>query len=289
MIVPVEKAILGGLHLAGPNSNKTALVILHYSFNDQKLIIKRVYEKIGSYGSLYSDDRLTKVLKFEGEPHALVVDAPLSVPPCVRCVQPTCPGVNSCSDVEVAFMISKSRVLNNKKKGRKVRPINPQCHRLWDVEQMIRLWPKIIEPSYSSNLAPLVIRAQVFQKRLRAEYPNLTLYETSIPLSLQVFRDFFSDGGEDFWTGYNDFFQGAKIRGQIFNCLWEKWFAPQDDLEVLREKIITIIPLFNAFICGLNAVFLSVNHKQNVMQQKLPPQQEQLFIPSVEKLAIEYQ
>lgn len=282
MVLDPEKIVLAGLHLAGSNSNRTALVILNYSPREQKLIIKRVYEKIGSYGRLYSDDRLLKILAFEGEPHALIVDTPLSVPPCVRCVRPTCPGVNSCDDVEVAFLLSKSRVFNSRKKGRKVRPINPQCHRISDIDQMIKSWPQIIEPSYSSNLAPLVIRGQILQKRLRAEYPQLTLQETSIALSLQEYERKLEEKDGN-WVKYHDFYRGPEIRRSVFQLLLEKWFSPQSDAEDLKIKIVSDISLFNAFICSLNAYFFWLErlkrHAFEANQEK-----EYLFVPSISEV-----
>ncbi len=121
-----------GLHISGPNSLKSVVIVLEGALPIKPLNIAGLYEKIGSQGKLFSDDRLVDILQLRGPFQEVFVDCPLSVPPCVSCERPVCPGAINCEDVSVAYMLA----LNEKIKSlgvRKKRPINPQSQRLWDI------------------------------------------------------------------------------------------------------------------------------------------------------------
>ena len=72
-----------------------------------------------------------------------------------------------------------------RKGGHKLRPLNPQNLRLWDA--MFGRGSEFgnLEPTYSANQAPLVVRARTLQRRLRAVLPDLTLRETNVPFLLR--------------------------------------------------------------------------------------------------------
>ena len=53
---PVVQTFLG-LHLAGPNSEKSAIVAMKKNTYNRYVILE-AHEKIGSFGNLYSDDRI---------------------------------------------------------------------------------------------------------------------------------------------------------------------------------------------------------------------------------------
>ncbi len=175
------KTPCAGIHLSGPNANKTAVVVLR-PFADGHtpgFELVRVYEKIGSFGNLFSDDRLFGILTREGPFGAVFVDCPLTVPPCVDCVRPACPGVVHCEDVGVAWMLSVAS-RTGASKQRKHRKINPQGQRLWDVLQKVP--SASTAPTYSSNQAPLVVRARTLQRRLNSPATSqVTLQETFVP------------------------------------------------------------------------------------------------------------
>src|SRR5690242_15299621 len=96
------EAKIAGIHLAGPNSAKTTLVIMTGHLGEGNLKINGVYDRMGTVHRLFSDDRLFDVLKSE-QPERVMIDSPLTVPPCVACTRPVCPGVDACEDIAVAY------------------------------------------------------------------------------------------------------------------------------------------------------------------------------------------
>ena len=124
------KANVGGIHLSGPNSPETSIVIMTGQFLDGNLKMSYVFEKIAAFGSLFSDDRLFELIKITS-PSEVFVDCPLTVPPCVSCERSLCPGVPACEDMAVAMM---QAIASGASKTRK-RPLNPQTQRLWDVSR----------------------------------------------------------------------------------------------------------------------------------------------------------
>ena len=177
-----------GIHLSGPNANKTALVFASGNPRHAPVEISQVYEKIGAYGTLFSDDRLVELLLHHGPFAAVFVDCPLTLPPCVACQRPVCPGAVQCDDVAVAYMLAiSSRV--RKRGARKARPVNPQSQRVWDVMQLSQDEGEAQEPTYSANLAPLVTRARTLQRRLNALSPRIELLETQVANAIEFMRE----------------------------------------------------------------------------------------------------
>ncbi|MES2746685.1 MAG: hypothetical protein V4655_14730 [Bdellovibrionota bacterium] len=177
------KVKVAGIHLAGPNSTKTTLVIMTGHLGEGNLKISGIYDRMGTVNRLFSDDRLFEVLKGEA-PDRVMIDSPLSVPPCVACTRAMCPGVNACEDIAVAYM---QKMVDTKGGKKKKRPMNPQTQRIWDVKEWYHWHPSLQEPTYSSNKAPLVVRSLTLQRRLNSLAIPIVLHETSIPHALSVF------------------------------------------------------------------------------------------------------
>src|SRR5690606_3451886 len=150
-----------GIHLAGANTQKTSLIIVAGRPGQDPLIIEKVYEKIGTLGSLFSDDRLAEILAHEGRVDQVLVDCPVSLPPCVACQRPVCRGVAGCVDVRGAWLLAMSRKIPSRKGVRKQCGVNPPSQRVCDIYAQVHGTDGRLggEPSYSANLAPLVIRA----------------------------------------------------------------------------------------------------------------------------------
>ena len=122
---------VAGIHLAGPNSLKTILVIMTGHLGEGNLKIDSIYDRLGPLHKLFSDDRLFEILRKE-RPDRIMIDSPLTVPPCVACTRLSCPGVIACEDIAVAYM---QRMLESSQGRRRKRPLNPQTQRIWDVKE----------------------------------------------------------------------------------------------------------------------------------------------------------
>ena len=201
---------VAGIHLSGPNARKSAIVVLSSNQVESKFV--SLYEKIGSVGSLFSDERIIEILRLVPNLRHVFVDCPTTEPPCVKCERPVCPGVLRCEDVAVGMMLAI-----NQKRGRKgahkLRPLNPQNMRLWDAMYGRGDEFGNMEPSYSANLAPLVVRARTLQRRLRSEMPEIQLRETHIPFLLRQMEGLM---GRSSWAlDYRGFERGVRTRCEI--------------------------------------------------------------------------
>lgn len=200
--------------MAGPNARKSAVVLLEKTGSDVAFL--SLYEKIGSSGSLFSDERILSILSAEASLVDVMVDCPISEPPCVACVRPTCPGVIRCDDIGVAMMTAMEQT-RGRKGAHKLRPINPQNQRLWDVMfSRSDLWGNL-EPSYSANLAPLVVRAKTLQRRLKSSFVDFELSETNVPILLSQLAIIFDH--EDWSKLYRNFERGNKVRREVLTLL----------------------------------------------------------------------
>lgn len=240
------EAKIAGIHLAGPNSAKTTLVIMTGRLGEGNLKIDGVYDRMGTVHRLFSDDRLFDVLKAEG-PDRVMIDSPLTVPPCVACTRPACPGVDACEDIAVAYMqkLAESRTGKKRKK-----PMNPQTQRIWDVKEWMEWHPSLQEPTYSANKAPLVVRSMILQKRLNSLDKPIILHETSVPHALISLVDQL-ELERDLAYQYRAFGVGRERRLQLMERLRKQGFLAPDDF----EEICSSVETFSAFVSGLVGYF----------------------------------
>lgn len=253
-----------GLHLSGSNASKTAMVVLEGCSFDTPLVIRQVYEKIGSFGSLFSDERLLEALVHTGPFSQVFIDCPLTVPPCVACTRPTCPGAIKCDDVAVAVMLSVSH-RKRSKGSKRSRPVNPQSQRLWDVMRLELEQGDRAEPSYSANLAPLVTRARALQRRLNSVSPEITLKETSVGNALETLRPALKLRS-NIKILYRNFERGREFREHILDALERSRWITFDDTEFsaqMEEAILSGVECFEAFICALVGAFHTAGLTKN--------------------------
>lgn len=246
------EGVVAGIHLAGSNAKKSAVVLLDYTRDHVSFL--SLYEKIGSVGSLFSDERILNILREQGRISQAMVDCPVTEPPCVECERPVCPGVIHCDDVSVAMMMAIEQQ-RGRKGAHKLRPLNPQNQRLWDVMYARQAFLGPVEPSYSANMAPLVIRARTLQRRLRAVYPKLKLYETNVPILLAQLGLLYD--GDDWGVRYRNFEHGRKTRDMILNSLTGTRL-PQLTFELApeaRAMISSSVEGFHAFMTAAMAVW----------------------------------
>ena len=249
-----------GIHLSGPNTPKTAVVILRQTVHGiLSLEQVQVYEKIGPKGNLFSDDRLIRIIEGLSQVESIVVDQPLSVPPCVACERPRCPGVVHCDDIVVASMM-KIAVHLQKVAPSKTRFMNPQTQRLWD---MLQLEKKIMakesphEPTYQGHLAPLVTRALVLKKRLQTIAPEVPLFETSVKLLVEQAASQWRLSREEA-REYRSFEKGFAVRQKIVRhilvgqdaCVLDLTEAQSRVFQGNADKIAASVECFNALICA---------------------------------------
>jgi predicted nuclease with RNAse H fold len=91
-----------GVDLGGGKGKKTALAVLERSRDGVTVtqLSPRAKE-----APLY-DAALVSALLSQAENAVVCIDAPLTLPPCLRCSEPVCPGQDACVDAEVLTMRS---------------------------------------------------------------------------------------------------------------------------------------------------------------------------------------
>lgn len=245
-----------GIHLSGPNAKKSSVVVL--TLNQSEAKFSSLYEKIGSVGSLFSDERIVDILKLMPSVSGVFVDCPISEPPCVNCERPVCPGVVRCEDVAVGMMLSIEQK-RARKGGHKLRPLNPQNLRLWDAMFGRGVEFGNLEPTYSANLAPLVVRARTLQRRLRAVLPEIILKETNVPFLLSQLGKVLD--GSDWVRGYRNFEKGFDMRAEILSEITSRKVserAPSLSIQISEESIDELagsVEAFHAFMASAMAVW----------------------------------
>lgn len=269
-----------GIHLSGPNAKRTALAIATGNILTTPLKLKGLYEKIGSMGKVFSDDYLLELISTQGPFSQLMVDCPLSVPPCVACTRKTCPGVHGCDDVGVAYILALTARLP-KKHSRKRRPINPQSQRVWDVQQLLKHSNEHFEPTYSANLAPLVARAATIQKRLLAIDPRSKIHETVPHLALEAIGASLNIS-EKLTANYRNFENGRYARAQIFEILQNQaWLANDTQTNQILARASGSTESFHAVVCAILACMLQ-NGLCDEPPETYSPELGWVHLPAVE-------
>lgn len=246
-----------GIHLAGPNVNRTSLVWGSLSKVNGQLHVKGVLDKIGSQGAVFSDDRIVDLLQLI-QPDEVILDCPLTFPPCVNCQLESCPGVVRCEDTSVSYMLAIDR--RNPRKSR--RPVNPQINRIWDLLHL-RQSPTRLEPSFSPNMAPLVTRARTLQKRLNGIQDKsnpIILRETNIPAVLAAINGQLFEQVSKLGIIYRRFEDGRKWRKFVLDHLCHAKLVTFDAAGAnLREKIVSSVENFHGLLCSWVAGMCSLN------------------------------
>ncbi len=230
-----------GLHLAGVNSAKSAVVAI--AIKDGVLEVVRMMDRVGPLGKVSADERLLEIIAQFHPTDVIFVDAPLSSPPCVSCLETVCHGAMSCSDIRVAYITALAQ-----KVGSRRRPIDPQAHRVWDVLQMQDR--KFVDPTYTSNHGPLVIRAQVLEKRLRLIYPRLQFKETHVLLALMRLGSVLKLPESEL-KQFRKFENGLKVRQKIVASMLENRLVSmsRSHFENLPQSLEAFLAFISAWLC----------------------------------------
>lgn len=89
-----------GVDLGGGKGKRTALAVL--DLRDDAVVVTQLSPRMGA-APLY-DRTLIETLRALGDDAVICVDAPLTLPPCLRCQVTVCPGQDACVDASVVEM-----------------------------------------------------------------------------------------------------------------------------------------------------------------------------------------
>jgi predicted nuclease with RNAse H fold len=177
-----------GVDLGGGRGKKTALAVLERS--REGVTVTRLAPR-AKEAPLY-DKALLAAIRERAEGAVVCLDAPLTLPPCLRCSEPVCPGQEACIDAEVVAM--RALATNDpadKRDHRRGKPtITPYTQRATDL--YLRKRGLIARETLGQGMGPLAARAAHLVRALAPHFRlnhNLIEVYPRATLELSGFRE----------------------------------------------------------------------------------------------------
>jgi predicted RNase H-like nuclease len=221
-----------GVDLGGGKGKKTALAVLERRGDD--VAVAKLLPRAGDT-PLY-DGPLVEFLRGAADHALLCIDAPLTLPPCLRCQVVTCPGQEACVDPAVIQMrrLAGAPLEPSRDYRRGKPPVTPYTQRATEV-YLQRRRGLIARESLGQGMGPLTARAAHLRRALGDLYQlDRNLIEVYPKATLQVLRL-----GEPYKKRPD-----ARLR--LLECLPGLTFAPG----VWREECVQSDHAFDAILCA---------------------------------------
>lgn len=234
-----------GISLGGGKTDKTALAVLEYYPEQNKIFLSRLFDKIATEGEVSGDLQIHRMISQCPAPlETVAFDVPLQLPKCVTCVK-RCPGYEACQEPEILWMWKQFRAQKKTKSpARLFTPYTERC-----VEQYLQTEleePFHLQHALGSNLAPLTARAQYLLRRIKTPtievFPKLSLWRIGNALLMPKSQLRF----HRHWDA------GQTARQGVLNKVMDRnvAFIYDQDVKILVESP----QAFDAFICALTAL-----------------------------------
>ena len=221
-----------GIDLGGGKGKKTALAVLERSKGG--VTVTALHPRPDE-PPLY-DAALIAAVRDRAAGAAVCVDAPLTLPPCVRCQLAVCPGQESCTDAEV---VSLRRLLapgpGESRVGRRGKPaVTPYTQRATEA-YLLRRRGIVPREALGQGMGPLTARATHLARALAGRFTlNDSLIEVFPRATLEL-------------LGFRDpYKKRVDKRVEILARLRDLSFAPG----VWREECRQSDHVFDAVICA---------------------------------------
>jgi len=227
-----------GVDLGGGKAKTTAVATLRVDPKDGATITEIAPRSGGA--PLY-DRALLELLSGYGDGTLLCIDAPLTLPPCLRCQVPVCPGQEACVDPAVVEMqrIAGSAGMGHDRDGRRGKPpVTPYTQR---VTELHLLHQRGLNPreALGQGTGPLTARAAHLALALGDRFRlNDNLIEVTPKGTLAALG---------FTRPYKKHLHEREMRARILDALSaDLRFGPG----VWRELCVQSDHLFDAVICA---------------------------------------
>jgi predicted nuclease with RNAse H fold len=178
-----------GVDLGGGKGKKTALAVLDAS--PDGVVVTQLAPRAGAV-PLY-DTALIEIIRAAGEDAVVCVDAPLTLPPCLRCEVPVCPGQDQCIDpavVEMRRLFGATE--SSSRDARRGKPVlTPYTQRATEV-YLHRRRGILPRETLGQGMGPLTARAAHLMRALADRYrlnENLIEVYPRATLELLGFRE----------------------------------------------------------------------------------------------------
>ncbi len=156
-----------GVDLGGGKGKKTALAVLEKDRDGVQVTSLSPRPK----GRPLYDQALVAALLSHPDDSVVCVDAPLTLPPCLRCAEPVCPGQDACIDREVVAMraLVRPQAGPSDRDGRRGKPtITPYTQRATELH--LRTLGINARESLGQGMGPLAARAAHIRRALGRRY-----------------------------------------------------------------------------------------------------------------------
>lgn len=246
-----------GIALGGGRGKNTAVARLELEQGENpRLMVVEAKQRYGHRGTgspaheppseaLFRDDVLYEyVARWSDEACVVAVDAPLTLPPCIRCTLP-CPGVGDCQVPVVQWMRAHARPLSPVRRADPGKPhVTPYTQRAAGLLlQAVSLHPR---ETLGQGMGPLAARAAHLRRRLS---PDRRLHENLIEVHpratlIRLFgaaaeRRTRHGDTESVWEARKTMLNGLTER-IAFDCVWP-------------EVVVRSAPVFDAVVAGFTA------------------------------------
>lgn len=234
-----------GLDLGGGKGKKTSLAVLeqHGEGADLQVRLTRLYPRQGE-PPLY-DRTLVAILRGLGPDCLLCVDAPLTLPPCLRCQVPVCPGQEACVDPAVlALRAVAGKVADPSRDLRRGKPVvTPYTQRVTEIF-MYRKMGVLPRETMGQGTGPLTARALHLCRSIADVFRlNENLIEVFPKATLASFVDRLPAGVNALHGRYR---KRVDIRLALLERFGHLAFSPP----IWREECVQSDHAFDAVVCA---------------------------------------
>jgi predicted nuclease with RNAse H fold len=177
-----------GVDLGGGKGKKTALAVLEPRGNGDAVAVVALLPRSGDV-PLY-DAGLVDAVRAHGDGALVCMDAPLTLPPCLRCAVPVCPGQSQCVDPAVVEMRRLAEDAEEPTRdNRRGKPnVTPYTQRATEV-YLHRRRGVLPRETLGQGMGPLTARAVHLLRALAAEFRlNENLIEVYPKATLALLR-----------------------------------------------------------------------------------------------------
>jgi hypothetical protein len=227
-----------GIDLGGGKGKKTALATLR--LDGRSATVVDIAPRTGAVP--FYDAALLDTIRQYGDETLLCVDAPLTLPPCLRCTVAVCPGQEACVDSSVVEMRALAAEGTTGPRDRDARrgkpPITPYTQRTTEVYLAQRLGI-VAREGLGQGTGPLAARAAHLVRALADRFVlNVNLIEVYPKATLALLG---------LGTPFKKHLRERETRARILDALSDELrFGPG----IWRERCVQSDHLFEAVICA---------------------------------------
>lgn len=252
----IECHEFAGLELGGSKGARTTFISIKYYPGKKRIFIDKIVEKIQGDRTVSGDDRLIELLETTAA-RTVAVNSPLSLPPCIGCVMPECPGISRCVVPEVEYM----RHVATQTDVRQEKMPTPYTQRAADVylRQLIAKGLPVaidVDETLGASNAPLTARFQY----LRSHLPKQSFIEVNSKITTARLADWFGFSSREL-RRYRGMEHGLLNRVFLLQKMEKKQrdlpgiphlFLYETDMQLLAASIHAFDAFMAAMVCVYN-------------------------------------